>query len=286
MKHLIRAMMLALAIFMAGVSSAMADASLTLVGGNTIYGNQLNPNDFGVAGTIDGLAAGTYYFSLIRTPHSFTTVNLQLSVGGIFWSNFGASHSAFIDNVPTAFSISGIIPYGVECGEYEAVKLKIYNVASQVVISNDLIIMNPTLQAPLPNFKINGNAATSPSVIFINNSIPPNITTNIILSYTGTGPVVSSYRLYLTKASSTGVPISGGATSDASWHTGPVPTSINVRSLGGGSFGPNQLIASPGYYLITLEARGGVCAYVGAAPHKALIRTKNNSIIYDNNKKK
>lgn len=281
MKHLVRAMMLALAIFIAGVSSALADASLTLVGGNTIYGNQLTPNDFGVAGTIDGLAAGTYTFSLIRTPHNFTTVNLQLSVGGIFWSNFGASHSAFIDSVPTAFSISGIIPYGVECGEYEAVKLKIYNVSSQVVILNDLIIMNPTHQAPVPNFKVNGNAAISPSVIFINNSLTP----NIILGYTGTGSVVSSYRLYLSKASYTGVPISGGATSDASWHTGPVPTSINIRSLGGGSFGSNQLIASPGYYLITLETQGGVCAYVGAAPHKALIRTKNG-IIYDNNKRK
>lgn len=277
-KHLAWAMVLALAIVMADVSPVRADASLILVGGNTIYGNQLPLNNFGVAGTIQGLAAGYYNFALTRTAHHFTTSNLQLSVGAIMWSNFGSQHTAFIDNVPTAFGISGIIPYGPECGEYETVKLDIYNNIGQQVISNTLTItnlMDPTHQAPSPNFNINGNGAVPPSAIVINNDLIPN---NITLNYTGIG-TVARYRLYLTNTSAIGVPIPGGAGSDASWHNGPVPTIINVRSLAGGSFGLNQLKTHPGYYLITMETQGSGCEIINMSPpHKVLIKTVN---IYD-----
>src|SRR5437868_3523703 len=112
MKCFILSMTLAVSMFM--TETSRADASLTLVGGNTISGNQMMPNNFGVAGTIQGLSAGTYSFYLIRTPHNFTTQNLQLGVGGNYWSNFGSPHIAVIGNTATSFSISGIIPYGVE----------------------------------------------------------------------------------------------------------------------------------------------------------------------------
>lgn len=262
-------MILALPIFVAKVSPVWATPSLTLVGGDTIYGTQMAINNFGVAGTIQGLAAGDYTFSLTRTPHNFTTQNLQLSVGGIYWSNYGSPHIAFINNTPTAFSISGIIPYGVECAEYETILLKIINSLGQVVISKTVTILNPTHQAPLPNFKINGSSAVPPNAIVINNDLAPS---TITLTYTGTG-TVTSYRLYLTKASANGIPGSPG--SDSSWHSGPVPTTINLRALTGGSFGANQLRTSPGYYLVTMETTGGVCAIIGSSPHVALILTKN-----------
>ena len=274
------AIMIALVMVMSTFSSVRADASLTIIGGDIINGNQMNPNNFGVAGTIDGLAAGNYFIAFIRTPHNFTTQNLQAGVSGVFWTNFGSPHSQFINSGPHAFALSGIIPYGVECAEYEQIEIVVRNSAAQVVLSKIIKILNPTHQAPLPNFKINGNGAISPSAIVINNSTTPNIT----LNYTGTG-TVTSYRLYLSKASANGVPISGSgsAGSDASWHNGAVPTSINIRSLAGGSFVLNQLTIHPGYYLITLETQGGVCAYVGSAPHNALIMTKNTIVIYDNN---
>ena len=272
MKHLAWAIVLALSVFTGEISSARANATLTLVGGDIISGNQSPTiNNFGVAGTVQGLAAGSYSFSLTRTPYSFTTQNLQLGIGGVYWSNFGQPHTAFINNVPTAFSISGIIPNGVECGEYETVKLDILNSLGQVVISKTITIKNPTHQAPLPNFKINGVSAVPPSATVIDNYPASSIT----LSYTGNG-VVTSYRLYLTKASSNGTPSSPG--SDSSWHSGPVPATVNLRSLAGGSFGPNQLVTNPGYYLVTMEAQGGICAIVGAAPHVALIMTRNNLV--------
>jgi hypothetical protein len=269
MKYLARVIMLLPAALVFNASPVMADASLTLVGGNTIYGSQLAINNFGVAGTIQGLAAGTYSFALVRTPHLFTTVNLQLGVGGFYWSNFGSPHFMYIGNTPTSFSISGIIP-NAECGEYEAVKLGIYNTAGQLVISNNLTIMNPTHPAPVVNFKINGSSAVSPNAITINNA------SNITLTYTGSG-TVTSYRLYAVKASADGS-YSVGPYSDTSWHTGPVPTTVNIRALGGGSFVPNQMIVHPGYYAVKLETEGTWCAYVGSAPRIALIRTENSLV--------
>ena len=275
------AIMIALVMVMSTISSVRAAASLTIVGGDIINGSQMNPNNFVVPGTIDGLAAGIYFIAFIHTPHQFTTQNLQAGVSGVFWTDNGSPHSQLIiDNGPHAFELSGIIPYGTECGEYDQIEIVVRNSAAQVVLSKTIKILNPTHQAPLPNFKINGNGAISPNAIIINNSTTPNIT----LNYTGTG-TVTSYRLYLSKASANGVPISGTghASSDASWHNGAVPTSIDLRSLTGGSFVPNQLTVHPGYYLITMETQGGVCAYIGSAPHMALIMTKNTIVIYDNN---
>jgi hypothetical protein len=243
MKYLILAITLAASMLMTEASRA---ASLTLVGGNVISGNQLSINNFGVSGTIQGLSAGYYSFALLRTPHNFTTQNLQLGVNLNYWSNFGSPYVTFIGNTPATFSISGIIPFGVECGEYETVLLNIYNTLGQVVISNTIKILNPTHQAPLTNFKINGNGASSPNVItFYNDNVPNNIT----LSYTGTG-LVTRYRLYIQKASSNGVPVGPG--SDSSWHNGSVPATIDLRAVAGGSFFANQLSTYPGYYSVKL----------------------------------
>lgn len=281
MKNQARSMLMSLALFMVAVSPASADASLTLVGGNTIYGGQTGPvNDFGVAGTIQGLATGDYSFSFTRTPHNFTTQNLQVTANGSFWSNLGSPHITFLYNTPNNFSISGIVPYGVECGEYEDVIIKIYNSAGQLVISNPVTIQNPTHQAPLTNFKINNSSAQPPTAIVVSNTFSPAIT----LTYTGTG-TVTTYRVYLFKAYANGAPVPGGPTSDTSWHNGPVPATINVRNLGGGTFVANQLAVAPGYYGIKMETQGGICAYVGAASRSALILTTTRLIRYNYNQK-
>jgi hypothetical protein len=277
-----RSMLMSLALCVAVVSPAGADASLTLVGGNTIHGDQTGPaNDFGVAGTIQGLAAGYYSFSFIRTPHNFTTQNLQVAANGSFWSDLGAPHTTFLYNAPNSFSISGVVPPGVECGEYEDVIIKVYNSAGQLVISNPVVIQNPTHQAPLTNFKINNSSAQPPTAIAVSNTFFPSIT----LAYIGTG-TVTAYRVYLFKAYADGAPVPGGPASDTSWHNGPVPASINVRNLGGGTFAANQLTVAAGYYGIKMETQGGICAFVGAATHSALILTVTGFIRDNYNQKR
>lgn len=281
MTFLVRPAVLSLAIFLVAASSARGQASLTLVGGYTISGSQaVSINAFGIAGHIQGLAAGYYSFSFVRTPHNFTTQNLQIAGNGWIWSNFGAPYIAYLTNGQNHFSITGIIPYGVECGEYEDLVFKAFNSAGQLVISQPIRILNPTHQAPVTNFKINNSSAQPPAAIGVSNTFASAIT----LTYTGSG-TVTAYRVYATKASSTGVPLPNGPVSDGSWHNGPVPATINVRLLGGGSFVPNQMAVDPGYYLIRLETKGGVCAYVGASPRVALVRTFNGLAVIDPKKR-
>src|SRR5439155_16891620 len=133
-----------------------------------------------------------------------------------------------------AFSVSGYIPYGVECGEYETIVLNIYNSAAQLVFTKTLTIVNPLQPIPVSNFKIFGSAASSPTIIngcqCVSKSILSN---NLKLKYTGTG-TVWKYRISINEVTVSGMPVAGGNSYNPAWTltpNGPVPPTITINTI-------------------------------------------------------
>lgn len=246
------------------VTTAKA-AYISMVGGNTIDGSQLSVNNFGVAGTMGGFATGTYYYTWTRSG-KFTTQNLTFSVNGTAWTpNANRTLSSAVLNV----SLSGIIPYGVECGTSETITLKVYNrVTNQIVLTNTFTIRNPLRTPASPKFKVFGSTAASPTLIKGCGCSSKNILlNNLKLIYAGTGTVLQ-YRVVIKQATATGAIVPNGFQFTQNWVNGAPPATITLTNLAGQTTG--TVPATWTYFLVTLEAYSG-CTGLPNGSHTALV---------------
>jgi hypothetical protein len=240
-------------------------AWISMVGGNTIDGSQLAVNNFGRAGTIGGFASGYYFYTFTRSG-GFTTSNLTFSEGSLAW---GQNSNRYIDNSQHGVGLSGIIPYGTECGLTESINIKFYSASSQqLVLSNIFIIRNPLQPIPVSNFRIAGSTAVSPVVIpRWEASSKSFLSNNIRLTYLGSG-TVWKYRILIKQATSTGMP-TGGFKFEQNWVMAAVPSVITLNNtLIGQTTGTPPTTWT--YFLVTLETLGGPCTG-GSGIHTALV---------------
>lgn len=229
-------------------------AWLSMVGGNTLDGSQLSVNTFGKAGTMGSFAAGSYYYTLTRTG-SFTANNIVFSVNGVAW---GSNNTKFISSTTQNISISGIIPSGTACGVTETIVMKIYNISSQLVLSNTFIVRNPAQPATISKFKIFDSDLAANILIKGCQCTSKNIlSNNITIKYTGSGTVLK-HQIRIQQVTSTGGPVTNGFMFTQNWVTAAVPASINLKTLTGVTTGSAPTTWT--YFLVTLETIGKPCS--------------------------
>jgi hypothetical protein len=273
-------LLLALVIFL-GTQSTLKAGGLNIA--TSFYGSQIsstnntvNANGFFWGNYIINGKQTYYRYKLVRTAHNFSLQNLAIKFNSNGWPE--GSYQLISNNTNNnrninTIQISGKIPAIAYCGDYEKIEIIFYlkneNGNDGIAFSRTLTFFNPGFYT---SFNFNGSCVPSPNVVTINYAFPP--FPAMVLKYMGIGHVVK-YKLFISAATSAGIPIPGGACSDSSWHNGAVPASnINVRSISGGSFGSDQLLSSPGYYLITLKTQGTTCSGI----FKTLIRTRDRKL--------